>query len=60
MKIELCKYCGGIGKIKRVGDNKDLFVMICSKCHKTPVEHSDAKYSIIDAIKIWNERNKIK
>lgn len=56
-KLKPCPYCGcGESDIRLVSDNKNLFVYVCSCCGKTPVGFSEAKPTIKDAIKIWNER----
>lgn len=54
MELEKCPYCGGHPKIIRVGDDKQLFVAICSECHKTPVNYNEARLTETGAGIIWN------
>lgn len=55
VKLTPCS-CSGQPKIKIVGDNKQYFVCICSKCGKTPLHIDEAQMTKIRAIKIWNRR----
>lgn len=56
MKIEKCPYCGGRPHIIRVGDDRQFFAVICSKCYKTPVKNYEARLTKSGAILIWNAR----
>lgn len=48
--------CSGQPEIKTVGDNKQYFVCICSKCGMTPVHFNEAQAIRYEAIKVWNRR----
>lgn len=54
-KLTLCS-CGGQPKVRTVGDNKQYFVCICSKCGKTAVHYNEARMTRYEAIKVWNRR----
>lgn len=59
IKLKPCKYCGGEGIFKRVGDKK-IFRVICRSCGRTcgivPKPHRNGRYYRIDAANDWNKR----
>ena len=55
-KLMLC-FCGGQTEIKAVGDNKQYFACICSKCGKTPLHIDEAQMTKTGAIKLWNRKS---
>lgn len=51
-----CPFCGGRPKLSKCGDQKELIVLLCAKCHNTPVPPDEARVLAVDAIRIYNER----
>lgn len=51
-----CPFCGSQAKLTKCGDQKELWVVLCSECHETPVNWDEAKVNPVKAIKIYNER----
>lgn len=51
-----CPFCGGRPKLSKCGDQKELLVLLCAKCHNTPVQPDEARVLAVDAIRIYNER----
>ena len=56
IELEYCPYCGGEPQLTQVGDQKELFVYICSQCHKTPVRSCEGRLTPLGAKRIWNQR----
>lgn len=56
IKLKPCPFCGGKAEIRRVGDYKNYFVCLCSKCGKTPISYSEASLTLQEVIKKWNKR----
>ena len=51
-----CPFCGGIPKISKCGDHRDLWYVRCTECCETPIDWSEAKVNIDDAIRVYNKR----
>lgn len=51
-----CPFCGGIPKISKCGDHRDLWYVRCTECCETPIDWGEAKVNIDDAIRIYNKR----
>ena len=51
-----CPFCGGIPKVSRCGDQRDLWYVRCTECYETPTDYGEAKVNKDDAIKIYNKR----
>lgn len=54
--FNLCPKCGGVPTYKRVGDNRNFIVAICSECGYCPAKSGDARNTEKEALKIWNKR----
>lgn len=52
-----CPYCGGLPRIRFVGDFKQFFILRCDNC-PSPLNSGDAKSTFRQAVKIWNKRCK--
>lgn len=53
-----CPECDGQPTVKEVGDNKELFVCVCSECGWTPVKNNEASVAQHLAKLIWNKKCK--
>lgn len=53
---ENCPYCGNRSKAIKVGDDRQYYINICSKCYKTPVKSCEARLTKLGAVLIWNKR----
>ena len=51
-----CPFCGGIAKVSKCGDQRDLWYVRCTECFETPIDWGEAKVNIDDAIRIYNKR----
>jgi hypothetical protein len=51
-----CPFCGGVPKLSRCGDQRDLFYVRCSECYETPIDWGEAKVNPDQAVKIYNKR----
>ena len=51
-----CPFCGGIVKVSKCGDHRDLWYARCTECFETPIDWGEAKVNIDDAIRIYNKR----
>ena len=49
-------FCGGIVKVSKCGDQRDLWYVRCTECFETPIDWGEAKVNIDDAIRIYNKR----
>lgn len=56
--VENCPYCNNRPKTIKVGDDRQYYINICSKCYKTPVKNCEAKLTKLGAVLIWNKRAK--
>ncbi len=54
--IRKCPFCGGIPKLSRCGDQRDLWYVRCTECCETPIDWGEAKVNSDDAVKIYNKR----
>lgn len=54
--LKPCSYCGGEAQLFHCGDQKELFVYMCSECHETPVHYDGARLTEPEARKEWNRR----
>ena len=50
-----CPFCGGKPRISRCGDQKEFWVVQCSKCYETPVQLDEARITPIGAVNIYNK-----
>lgn len=48
--------CGGGAKLVKVGDQKQYYVVQCSKCYGNMTESSEAKVNPAEAVRLWNWR----
>lgn len=53
---ENCPYCNNRPKLIKVGDDRQYYINICSKCYKTPVKNCEARLTKLGAVLIWNKR----
>lgn len=53
---ENCPYCNNRSKTTKVGDDRQYYINICSKCYKTPVKSCEARLTKLGAVLIWNKR----
>jgi hypothetical protein len=51
-----CPFCGGIPKLSRCGDQRDLWYVRCTECFETPIDWGEAKVNPDKAVKIYNKR----
>ncbi len=51
-----CPFCGGKPRISRCGDQREFWVVQCSKCYETPVQLDEARVTPVEAVKIYNKR----
>lgn len=51
-----CPFCGGVPKIARCGDQRDLWYVRCSQCYETPIDWGEAKITPEHAVRIYNKR----
>jgi hypothetical protein len=51
-----CPFCGGIPKLSKCGDHRDLWYVRCTECCETPIDWGEAKVNPDDAVKIYNKR----
>ena len=54
--IKKCPFCGGIPKLSRCGDQRDLWYVRCTECCETPIDWGEAKVNPDSAVKIYNKR----
>lgn len=54
----LCPHCGTIPGLRRVGENRNLFVCTCTECGYTPAKNGEARRTVRGAVKVWNEGTK--
>lgn len=50
-----CRKCGGLPEVKRVGDNRDLFLFVCASCGHYEAKPGEARGTVKGAAKVWNE-----
>lgn len=55
-KLNLCPRCGTRPGLRRVGDNRDLWVCSCMECGYTPAKNGEARSTVRGAVKVWNRR----
>lgn len=55
-ELKPCPFCGGTPERKKVGDQKQFIVYVCSVCGKTPLKSGDARFLDRAAKKTWNRR----
>ena len=55
-RLRYCPFCGGETKLTKCGDQKELWIVLCTECNETPVDWHEAKVNPKQAIKIYNER----
>lgn len=48
--------CGGEAKLIKVGDQKQYYVVQCSKCYGNMAESCEAKVNPAEAVRLWNRR----
>lgn len=48
--------CGGGAKLIKVGDQKQYYVVQCSKCYGNMAESCEAKVNPAEAVRLWNRR----
>ena len=53
--VENCPYCGNRSKIIKVGDDRQYYINICSKCYKTSAKNCEARLTKLGAVLICNE-----
>ena len=54
--VRSCPFCGGIPKLSRCGDQRDLWYVLCTECFETPIDWGDAKANPDQAVKIYNKK----
>lgn len=54
MEIKPCEKCGGWPYVRKIGDNKKLYIYECVSCGFVKAKLHEAKKNPLDALRIWN------
>lgn len=53
-----CCKCGGAPEIIRVGDQKEYFLVRCSKCYHSTNKYDEASLTESHALRVWYRVNR--
>jgi len=55
-ELKPCPKCGGKAEIRRVGEYRNLFAVMCSQCGWHAAKMSEGALALSDAVQLWESR----